>query len=431
VLGLLWTAAQLLGSRVAGQATGFLAATLVARWLGPDAFGLYSFALVVATLLSQLAGTGLDLSAVRVSARHWTTRPARARAVVVMATLSKASFGLCVGAPMLVLAGPVAERLLGRPELALSLQFGAIGALLLAVTDALLAALQGRERFGQMLVVNVISAALKVGPIFIMAAVGALTLSSALLSFVGAAGATSIAGLLVVWPLLRGEVQWRHGAAGELFHFSRWLVLAVLLATVAMNLDIPTLTLVAGPQASGLYGAARTLAMPVALAAGALGAVLVPRFGRLRGSEEIGSTARHVIWRIGSAGTITAATLMAFAPLLVPLVYGSAYAGAVRLFQVLVVAYCLDLIAWPAIAAQLALDRPAVIAAMNLLFLAVAISGYLLLEPPLGAEGAAWALVAARGVVLALYLLVLWFPGLLTTAGVHKSVLAGGSGPKR
>ncbi|HEX2184073.1 MAG TPA: hypothetical protein VHN78_01035, partial [Chloroflexota bacterium] len=79
-----------------------------ARALGPEAFGLYAFAILTAALLSEIPGAGLDLSAVRSAAGHWTTDAARARRIMVAAGGIKLSCGLALAGIGILAAGPVA-----------------------------------------------------------------------------------------------------------------------------------------------------------------------------------------------------------------------------------------------------------------------------------------------------------------------------------
>src|SRR5215210_5574082 len=90
VLALARTTAQVFFARLFGQTAGFLTAVLVARALGPEGFGIYSLALISATLLAQIPGPGADMSAVRVSARYRAHDPERAREVLLVAALAKA-----------------------------------------------------------------------------------------------------------------------------------------------------------------------------------------------------------------------------------------------------------------------------------------------------------------------------------------------------
>lgn len=390
------------GSRALGHGAGFIVTVLVARELGPVALGLYSFALVVATLLSEVPGAGLDLTAVRLSARDWGAEPARARGVLLVAGLTKGVWTLGVAWAALVLADPIA-RLFGRPELAPPLRFGAITGVALAMTEYLFAMLQIQERFGRILTVNLVAAAARLGPVFALVWAGAFTLHRAILVLLGAAAATCATAAIVAWRPWRGPIAVDRGTARELLTLGRWLVLSALINALSNSLDILTLTQLAGPLQTGIYTSGRSLAMPLLLASGATGAVLVPRFSRLAAAGPVVAEIRHITRLAGGGAALLAAASVALGPFLVPLVFGPRYAGAVVVFQLLAVVYCVQIATWPLLAVLLVfLHRPNRILGLSLVGLCLGGVGYLLLVPPFGAVGAAWVTLGTHVVIMAL-----------------------------
>jgi O-antigen/teichoic acid export membrane protein len=203
-------------------------------------------------------------------------------------------------------------------------------------------------------------------------------------------------------------------------------MVATVVAAVASNLDVLALASLAGPQAAGVYSSGRTLALPVAIVGTAVGAVLLPKLARVSSPETRRQYARQIGWRVAVASSLLAGVLLAAAPTLVLVVYGSAYTEATATFRILVVAHSFDLIAWPSIDLLLVLDRPAVIAALNSVFLGATLVGLVVLVPLVGASGAAWAIVAGRLLILVPYLFVLWAPSpTTTTAARTPAPLAG------
>jgi O-antigen/teichoic acid export membrane protein len=86
------------------------------------------------------------------------------------------------------------------------------------------------------------------------------------------------------------------------------------------------------------------------------------------------------------------------------LVYGERYEDATPIFQILALAYGVQLITWPALTMLLALDRPDIIAWLSLGALCVTAAGYTLIVPALGADGAAWVFCAGCVLLFAAYL---------------------------
>jgi O-antigen/teichoic acid export membrane protein len=392
----------MLGSRALGHGASFLVTVLVGRQLGPVALGLYAFALVVATLLSEVPGAGLDLSAVRLGARDWITRPARVRGVLLVAATTKGVWTLGVASALLLLAEPLG-RLLGRPELASPLRFGAITGVALAMTEYLFATLQIQERFGRILVVNVIAAASRLVPVAFLVRAGAFTLPRALLVLTAAACATCAAALLAVWRPWRGPVELDRGSARELLTVGRWLVLSAVINALSNNLDVLTLAQFAGSFQTGIYTSGRSLALPLLLVSGAVGAILVPRLSRLAATEAVAAEVHRIARLANGAAALLAVTAITLGPPLVPLVFGPRYVEAIPVFRLLAVVYCVQIATWPRLAVLLVFHhRPDLIPRVSLLGLSTGGFGYLLAVPRFGAVGAAWVTLATHLVLMAL-----------------------------
>ena len=403
-VGVAWRAAQVFGARLFAQTAGFFTAVLVARALGPESFGVYSLALISSTLLAQFPGPGADMTAVRVSARYRAHSPDQARETLLVAGLAKAAISLALALVGAALAGPLAAIALDHPQGATALRYAALSAFAFGMTEYMLSTLQAGERFGRMLYVSLATAALKLGPVAALWAAGSLNLSNALALFLAAAYAGLLLSALASRQMWAGPL--RHAAAilRELLSFSRWLVGAMLIGALMSNLDVLARTYLAGATAAGLYSAGRALTLPLAFAGGALGAVLLPRLSAMTDRAQIGRVTRRVTCAAAAAGALTAPALVGAAPTLMRMVYGERYGGAAPIFQILIVAYGVQLITWPALTMLLALDRPDIIAWLSLGALSITAAGYALIVPALGADGAAWVFCAGCVLLFAAYL---------------------------
>lgn len=398
---------QLFSARMAGQVAGFLAAILVARALGPSGFGSYSLALTIALILATVPGGGLDLAVVRVSARHWAGQPGRARDVLLAGGVIRAGAAL-----LLTLAGLAAAWTLNDPlalpALALPVACAALAGFAIAMGDYILAALQARERFGRMFALNLAGAALKLLPVVALAALGALTLPLALLAFLLAVFLAAGVGVLLTRNGWGGPARWDRAAAGELLHCSRWLMLTATLGVLTAGVDVVALTHVAGTEIAGIYTSARTLSLPMTIAGGTVGAVLLPRLTRLVARVDLYREARAVGLRVAALAALAAAALMGVAPMAVLLVFGGAYADTVAVFQLLVAACAVEIATWPALVVLLALDRAELTAGLSLVVLLVTLGGVMLAAPGFGAAGAATVVLISRVIVGLLYLAFVW-----------------------
>jgi O-antigen/teichoic acid export membrane protein len=398
---------QLFGSRMAGQVAGFLAAILVARAVGPEAFGLYSVAVTIAIILAAVPGGGLDLAVVRVTARHWTMAPERSHNVLFAGGLIRLAAALLLTIIGLVVAW-LLQGPLDRAALAAPVACAALAGLAIGMTDYMLATFQARERFRPMFTLNLVGAALKLLPIALLFALGALTLINALAAFIVAVVLTVVVGAALMRSNWAGSAHWEPSAAGELLHFSRWLVPTATLGVLTAGVDVAVLAHLASAETTGIYTSARTLASPLAIVGGTIGAVLLPRLTQLTDRTALYRAARVVGYRVAGLAALAAVGLGIAAPLAVPLVFGAGYSASVPVFQVLVVAYAVEIATWPALIVLLALDRPDITAGLSLLVLGITLGGVILVAPVVGAVGAAGVVLLSRVIVGLLYLAFVW-----------------------
>src|SRR5262249_4948887 len=149
------------------------------------------------------------------------------------------------------------------------------------------------------------------------------------------------------------------------------------------------LTYFKGPQAVGIYAAARTFATGITVLTIARTSVLLPKFGRMTDRrarrQAIGRAVRPVI---GIALALALGVIIAASPL-IRLFYGSHYLEAIAVLQVLACAYSLELATTTLAVFLLVENRPDVLTKATAIGLLAALIGYIWLVPLLGAFGAA------------------------------------------
>jgi O-antigen/teichoic acid export membrane protein len=193
----------------------------------------------------------------------------------------------------------------------------------------------------------------------------------------------------VRWPLMR-----------EAWRMAWPLMLQSIFFAVWFGADLLLLQRLAGPVATGHYGAAKTLASALFLAPAAIGFVLAPVVAR----QSMASAERHLWPALGiAAATVVPAAfcMAALARALVALLFGPGYANAAAVLPVLVVGiaayglYSVYASLWTG------LRRPMVDTVCTALAMVATIAAAVLLIARLGALGAAWAFTAGSLVKLA------------------------------
>lgn len=289
------------------QALGFL---VLARLVGPEALGRFGLAQEVANYGSLAVQRGLDVPAMlRVS--HNPDQSDAVRAAVVRLRLPVA----------LVLI--IAAAIWGNP-------------LLLAMTGVWLAAavqirwlLLARQQSLAAAGSTVIAAA-----VFLAATVAGLPL-------VWVAAALSAGEILgAAWCWFAGGSVWRpaDGLAGEL-QTQAWPFLAgVLLGNLLYSLDIFVLGAIRGGLEVGLYVAAYRLITVFSPVLGALQNSSLPLFGKLYPDGPAAAALANTVWTKSAGAAAAIALGLALTPsLLLPLLYGDGFSGAIRVVPVFAV----------------------------------------------------------------------------------------------
>lgn len=383
----------MLFARAASQGATFIMMVMVARVLGASEFGLFSFAMTAALLISEFPGTGLDMTAVHLASTRWVRERPIADLILRVAGEAKLMVAVALATLGLATADFVSTTLFGRPELATPLRVAFLAAPAMALAQYGLAVLQTYQLFRRCSLVT-----LGAGLAKIVAALGIFVLG---LFTLGAAMASLLAGVylglvlscvLVPGPVLKARGV-RASQARHIFAYGKWLVVATFLGSVANGLDIIALTYLSSPDVVGLYSSGRTLAMAIPLVSSTVLAMLLPKASRI-------TDRRALIRYIARAEALVAALaagvggLILVAPWLIELLFTQQYGAATGLFQVMALAYTVDLLAVPLWTLLLAKNRPDALAIMNVALLVIVVPAFMLAIPHLGAMGAALVFLA-------------------------------------
>jgi O-antigen/teichoic acid export membrane protein len=161
-----------------------------------------------------------------------------------------------------------------------------------------------------------------------------------------------------------------------------------------LRLDFILLQLLAGPAVLGVYAVASKFAELVKTPGMALTYVLYPRFAR-DGAARAAADARRLMWKATLLTTGVAVVLLAAAGIVIPLVYGSAFASAVVPAQIILLGLTLDGLGGVITGFLYGTGRPGLNSLAMGVGLAVTVVLDLILIPRYGAAGAAAASAVA------------------------------------
>lgn len=401
--------AVILGGNLARLALGFFASILIARSLGPDAFGIYAVLAAVVNLTGVFTDFGLTGAAVKRMAANWPHHPAGVRET------GHALFWLRVGASgltvaiVILAAGPLASTILAVPQTLLHLAL--LGVVATAMSGALSAIFQATGHFGRVNALSLTNAGLTTLLAAILVMADRLTLVTALVVLgIGTSLASFAVGYRLLphpWRLSIPSLRTLHSEGRMLFDFGRWLWVAALFAILTAHLDVLLVNHWALPATVGAYALALNLATKVDVVNHSLYTVLLPAASALGGKGAV----QRYIRRGAIRSVLISLPLLCLIPLARPFVlffYGPAFASAIGLFQQLLGVVLFDVFTTPFLLLAFSFNRPRLLALADVLRTITLVLLAVWLIPAIGPSGAILAKLGAKvaGAVLMLVMLM-------------------------
>jgi PST family polysaccharide transporter len=381
----------LMADRIFRMGVALVVGVWVARYLGPEQFGLLNYALAIVTLFTAIASLGLD----NIVVRDLVRRPQEAARTL----------GTCVA---LQLAGSLAAMVLTVGTVSLLRPDDAVARMAVAVlslgllfksTDAIRFWFESHVQSKYTVRAEATAFAL-----FALIKVGLLVGEAPLMAFVWAMPAeTGLAALLMAAAYMRQGQSPRgwsfdKGRARKLLHDSAPLILSVLAVTIYTRIDQVMLGQMAGDQAVGIYSAAVRLSEVWYFVPVAIGASVFPTLIATR--EQDMERYRHHVQRLFSLMSVlslaVALPVTLWADEIVTLLYGTGFPGAA---DILVIHVWAAPFVFHGVAGSrwyLAENLQGLMFYRALAGCALNVALNLLLIPRYGAVGAAWGTVAAQ-----------------------------------
>ncbi len=366
------------GSRIVSAILGLGAAIITARGLGPQGRALLAVMVAVPVLFSVVAVLGLDNANARFAGQSHTVF----RQIVRRSVLFSAAAGTAMAAAWW-LSGLLWPPVLLGLDRNLALLSAALCPISLLMT-LLGAAEIGRGRVFVYNLVTIATAATYTTGVILLATAGRLSVAG---SFV-ACGLSQLVGAISLLALANRRVH-ADGDQLPLRRYSSYAVRAYLpnLAQYGMlRMDVPIIQVLAGTTAVALYAVALPIGEGLLLLPTAVALVIFPRVTS-------GAVGRKAADRTGgtvfAVGLILAVAVAIAAPVLIPLLYGTAYNGSVAVVWWMLPGLVVfgggrTLQAYLAATDQLRLVIVATVAGVT-----ACLAGLLALSPRFGAVGAA------------------------------------------
>jgi O-antigen/teichoic acid export membrane protein len=374
--------------------------SLVARMLGPQQQGVYSYVLWLIGVLAALAGLGLPSVALKYLSEY-LGKDDREQAGDILSWLWRRQLALG-GLAMVGLM--VTAPLLADPDLRLYLLVAALGFIPLTASNLLASAIQGAQEFGATTRVSLLVAPLQ----FALS----LAVLKAGLGITGLVGVGLIATIVTLVLLLRAvrvvgyrDQLWRHVALPSDLQRRIWRYCLNLLLVMVIDLvvwqrsEVFFLRRFASAEQIAFYGIAFAISEWGMRLPGVFTAVLLPTFsGQFGRGDAVGLQAsftasmRYLALVALPVSWGGAAVTRAF----IALVYGEAYLPAAPVAAIMLGFASLGAVSGASASLVYSADRPDVVVKVGLVAAVLNVTLALLFVPSHGALGAAVANSAAQ-----------------------------------
>lgn len=319
---------------------------LTARALGPVDFGLLTISITVLTLVADIGDLGTNTGLIKFVAKYLKSDPLRAYRIAKLSLIIKVLmylFTLIVG---ILIAPGLAASVFNKPELTQPLRLafvGVGGAMLFSLTTALF---QSFERFVFWSSLNIAMNGLRVVLIGGLLVLSWMNIYSALWVYILMPFLGFAIGMLFLPFTKILKAKDLNSVGSEFYHFNRWVALFVLIAAFSSRLD----TFLAGRflrlDELGVYGAGNQLASTMSQLVAALGVVVAPKFASFDSKDKMLSYFKKSLALVLGLALVIL-VLLPLSIWILPLIYGTAYAGILPIFVTLIISGLIFLISVP------------------------------------------------------------------------------------
>lgn len=313
----------------------------LARALGPEDFGRWSFFFSVLTVFFLLSYFGINNSSQKFVAQYNQTD--KLRSVLVSSFWLRIVVSFLFSLLLLIVHKPLAT-LLGRPDLELLFLYAVPFIFLAGVIEYLKCIFEGLHRLKYNFIVNLLEYGLKLALVILF-----LGFSGTLLSIVGAFTLalliTSLTGLYLLYTRFcrvfdeSRSVSEKVDITGDILKYSLPLFIISIGFLIATEVDTIMLGLLSTDTEVGVYAVAKQIIVKVPHISLAIAMGTMPVFAKLNESNREGL--RKLFNKLLKINTLVivpiAMTILLFSGYLVPLIFGAGYSAAVFPLQILVV----------------------------------------------------------------------------------------------
>lgn len=324
-------------------AVGFVYTVILARFLGPEQFGVFSAITALIAIVYSLGDLGLTSALI-----NFIPKLKDKRSVIVNTSFL---IEIVVGLIILVLfsvfsifhktiiPGSYADQIAIAGFLALNYLF----------INYVQGIFTAERKFARYSLTQIIDAGIKIIIVFALLSTSRLSIETALLANI----VSTVFALVITFgkEYLKIKPSFNRDIFDKLFHFAKWVAVTRIFSVFISRIDVILLNLLSNSYQAGIFAAANRITLLFSLLVSSLGSVVNPRFSSFDSKEK---TTVYIKKLFGLIAIISGFMLVSagFAEPIINIVFGDKYHAAVPIFQVITVAmipFIFSLVTTPAL----------------------------------------------------------------------------------
>jgi O-antigen/teichoic acid export membrane protein len=321
---------------------------LVARWLGPELYGVAALVMSVPSLVY----TFFDARSAEASVKflsEFDARGERERALAMCKVGYTVDFTIAMVAflVILLLSPWAAKSIVKRPEMGWLIILYGSAFLPRALTGTSYAVLATLGRFPSIALIDTLTNILRVGLVLVLVGLG-WQVAGVVWGNALAMAATGLLYGILAYGLAKSRwgrswffANWSYlkGRRREVIRFFAYNDLNALLGMIPKQLDVVLLGYFHGPTEAGYYKLAKSLVGVMAYITGPLQAVVYPRLAQaqaIQSKRAVRAQGWRLTWSVGLPLALSVVLAIPFASIILIFV-GEAYKSSIHLFQLFLV----------------------------------------------------------------------------------------------
>ncbi len=369
---------------ISAAGLGFLAVLIVARNLAVSDFGLFIIVISFMRITSCLSGLGMDTAMIRFTSSYLVAgKTAEATQVQRISLIVRSIICFILAVIIYITAGLMSTELFHYQSLTPPLKLAAFGMLAASILNYFRSVFYTYQLFRMSVILQLLVDFGKFFAVIVLMFSVGIDLFSAVAVFAFAPLLGVLFGFGQLYVKLFLAIKPIKNLFKQLFSYSKWTF-----AVNVCNLTLPfvgifMLAKMLGSEAAGIYGLALNLAFIFPILVGSLRAVLLPEVSRFREMKQFEKYIKGS-FKISFCIGLAIIPFLFLSYKIIPFFFGLQYLDSIPVFNWLLLGYIIIMINSTIRVALYSMNRPYVLAVVDLIKLTVMIIGCYLLIPIIG-----------------------------------------------